>query len=623
MEESSSPNAAVKWAGLGLIAFLLIYFVVWPMIRGGSDAPERQPLTKDDWGTVNEEGRADETLCELTGSRSIVTTTSRGAAVKSARMRDAKYAESVEKPDTRIELVSTSRDQRMPLRTSLRSREDVKQQVDYDTLDFKLAESTPTSCTFKFEDASTRIVKVFALTDRPFEVDVTLTVTNLAAEPRTHRYAVEQTSWRSRAETDSSFWDLGRRPPWQTEVMSHTTTDTDRHLPTAFAPDEFDPEEGFTKEHFLRSEGEGVWAGVGTNYFASAVVHVQSSTSGPSAETLVEEGEYYQLSPASPEYGHMYRARLAYPDKELPTGDSATYKSLAYFGPKEREVLAAAGGAELSKKINLPKLIDLGMFGFLGAWLVKYVALLFRLVGSWGVAIALLTISVKIFVFPLMIPSLKTNVAMRRLKPELDEINAKYKDDMILKQQAMSELYRKAGIRPMLGCLPMVLQMPVWIALYQALGTAVELFHTPFLLPLIPDLTHSDPYHVIPIVLGASSFLQQKMMPAQGMDPAQQKMMLFMMPAVFTVMMFFMPAGLGVYMLTNTWVGIVQQFFVERWVSSRAADPKGISVRVVDKSSDKGDGKAEKADKSSSRKDADKRGGNAPALGKGKARARG
>jgi YidC/Oxa1 family membrane protein insertase len=105
---------------------------------------------------------------------------------------------------------------------------------------------------------------------------------------------------------------------------------------------------------------------------------------------------------------------------------------------------------------------------------------------------------------------------------------------MLLKQQAMSELYRKAGIRPMLGCLPVLLQMPVWISLYQALGTAVELYHTPFG-PLIPDLTHADPYHVIPIVLGGSSFLQQKLMPAQGVDPAQQKMMLYLFPLIFAI----------------------------------------------------------------------------------------
>jgi YidC/Oxa1 family membrane protein insertase len=179
---------------------------------------------------------------------------------------------------------------------------------------------------------------------------------------------------------------------------------------------------------------------------------------------------------------------------------------------------------------------------------------------------------------------------MRRLKPQIDKINEQYKDDLTQKTVALQELYRGEGVNQFRGCLPLMLQMPVWFALYQALSSAVELYHTPFLAPLIPDLTSSDPYHVIPLILGASSFLQQKLMPPQGMDPAQARMMLYMMPAIFTVMMFFMPAGLGVYMLTNTWLGIIQQVLVEKWVQSRlatasatASDGSAIQVREVTK----------------------------------------
>ncbi len=492
----------------------------------------------------------------------------------------------------------------MPLRTSLRvPQADVAQQVDLDNLDFVLdsAASTPSQCVLVFENETTRVQKVLSLTDRPFELDVKVTVTNKSSEPKKHRYAIEQTVWRSESETTSSIWDLGRRPEWSTDIVTHTDKKTKRHTQGEFEPDDFVEKDGYTHEHFLRVEGEGRWVAVSSNYFASTVIHASSSAGAPAAEALIEDGQYYMLPKGSPSFGHMFRARLAYPEKELGKDQSASYEDIAYFGPKEREVLAAVGGADFASKNDIPAAIDLGMFGFIGGIFVKYVLWLFKLVGSWGWAICLLTITVKIGVFPLMIPNLKTQVATRRLKPEIDQINAKYKDDMLLKQQAMSELYRKAGIRPMLGCLPVLLQMPVWISLYQALGTAVELYHTPFG-PLIPDLTHADPYHVIPIVLGGSSFLQQKLMPAQGVDPAQQKMMLYMMPAIFTVMMFFLPAGLGVYMLTNTWLGIVQQFLVERWVSAKVKEPASIQVREIKKS----DGDAPR-----------------PALGKGKARARG
>lgn len=573
MEERSNFG---RWLLFGLIGVLLFFFGrSW--IFGSGDAPVTQPLGKDDWGTTVEGDRPETRTCTLVDDRSEMTFSSQGAAMTSARMRDPKYAESVDKPDTRIDLVSTSREQRMPLRTSLRAatESDTEQLVPFDNLDFVLQSSNETSCTFVFEDANALVTRTLTKNGRPFEVDVTTTVKNKSADVRRFRLAVEQTSWRGSKETESSFWDLGRRPTWMTDVLTHTDKGTERHLPHAFDPDEFSAENGFTSEHFLGSEGTGKFAAVTANYFASVVVH--KTGPAPSAETLIEDGAYYQLPHGHANYGHMYRARLAYPESTLAAGEEATYVVTAFAGPKERTVLETAAGVNG----DLKETIDLGMFGVLGKIFLSYVDWLHALVKSWGLAIALLTITVKLVVFPLTLPQLRTTVAMRRVKPQLDEINEKYADDMMQKNVAMQELYRKEGIRPALGCLPLLLQMPVWIALYQALSTEVGLLHTPFT-ALIPDLTRADPYHVIPIILGGSSFLQQKMMPAQGMDPAQQKMMLYLMPGIFTAMMFFMPAGLGVYMLTNTWLGIIQQFLVERWVKGKVGGGPSSQIEVRD-----------------------------------------
>jgi YidC/Oxa1 family membrane protein insertase len=598
MQESGSSFA--KWAFIILGIFGLVYFG-YPLVFGEGNGLTQQPLTLADWGTTPEaEGRAEASACELSDGRAQFSFSTQGGALTSARMVDAKYAESVDKPDTRIQLVSTSREQRMPLRTSLRASGEAAQQVDFDNLDFQLAASDASSCTFVHKTASAEITKVISLSGRPFELDVSLTVKNLASEAKRHRYAIEQTSWRSEKETAASIWDLGRRPEWMTDVVTHTTKGTTRHLVDSYEPGDFDAKNGFTGEHFLRAEGEGVWAAVSANYFANVVFH-KSGPAQPAAETLVEDGSYYQVKPGTPLYGHMYRARLAYPEHELAPNESVSYESVAFVGPKEREVLAVVGGTE-AKRLDALGLIDLGMFAFIGKHFVGYVGWLFGVFGSWGVAIALLTVTVKILVFPLQIPQLKSSVAMRRLKPQVDAINAKYGDDMTQKALAMQEvreLYGKEGVNQFIGCLPMLLQFPVWIALYQALGTAVEIYHAPFLLPLIPDLTTADPYHVIPIVLGASSFLQQKMMPMQGVDPAQAKMMLYLMPGMFMAMMFFLPAGLGVYMLTNTWVGIIQQALTEQWMKKKLKTPAAIEVREVKKTSE------------------------TPALGKGKVRARG
>jgi YidC/Oxa1 family membrane protein insertase len=198
---------------------------------------------------------------------------------------------------------------------------------------------------------------------------------------------------------------------------------------------------------------------------------------------------------------------------------------------------------------------------------------------------------------------IKSSIAMRKLKPEMDALNEKYKDDATQRGLATQELWKKNGItNPVLGCLPMLLQMPVWWALYSALQTAVELYHVPFG-PFIPDLASPGKFFIIPIVLGASSFIQQKMMPAQG-DAQQQKMMMYMMPAVFTFMMLFLPAGLGVYMLTNSVLAIGQQLLVERYLKGNNGGPPSAQIEVREKSS--GDGDKPK-----------------PALGKGKASARG
>jgi YidC/Oxa1 family membrane protein insertase len=164
-------------------------------------------------------------------------------------------------------------------------------------------------------------------------------------------------------------------------------------------------------------------------------------------------------------------------------------------------------------------------------------------------------------------------IKMRELKPEMDALNEKFKDNAQQKGLAQMELWRKNNVNPLKGCLPQLASMPVWFALYTTLQTAVELYNIPFL--WFPDLSESDPLFILPFVIGATNYLQQKMMPMQG-DPMQQKMMLYLMPGMFIVMMLFLPSGLGVYMFTNGVLGILQQQAVE-WHARRAL---GVSKQV-------------------------------------------
>ena len=138
--------------------------------------------------------------------------------------------------------------------------------------------------------------------------------------------------------------------------------------------------------------------------------------------------------------------------------------------------------------------------------------------------------------------------------------------------QEMMDLYKKYGVNPMGGCFPMLLQMPIWFSLYASLSSNVELFHAPFAL-WWRDLSSPDPFFMLPVALGGLMFLQQKMTPAAGMDPLQQKMMLYMMPTMMTSLMLFLPAGLCLYMLTNSALGIGQQRAIEARLKKASAAP--------------------------------------------------
>jgi YidC/Oxa1 family membrane protein insertase len=188
-------------------------------------------------------------------------------------------------------------------------------------------------------------------------------------------------------------------------------------------------------------------------------------------------------------------------------------------------------------------------------------------VHNWALAIVLLTCLVKLLTIPLSHKSMKSMKVMQeqmaRLKPEVDEINRKFGDDRTKVNQEMMALYQRHGINPfaqMAGCLPIFIQMPIYIALYSMLGSAVELYRVPFL--WIADMTTADPYYVMPLLMGGLMYWQTKLTPNSG-DP-QQKMMATMMPIMFTGFSIFMPAGLTLYMITNTILGMIQQWVVNR-----------------------------------------------------------
>jgi YidC/Oxa1 family membrane protein insertase len=251
--------------------------------------------------------------------------------------------------------------------------------------------------------------------------------------------------------------------------------------------------------------------------------------------------------------GSLFESRLTYAPVEIGPGETATFGTRAYAGPKDYDALLAFGHGATN-------VIDLGWFSFIArgmAWLLRAI---YGFLGNWGFAIIVLTLLVRVLLLPFVIPQFRNMAKQRALKPEIDKINELYKDDREKKGAAMMELWRKHKVNPLGGCLPVLLQMPIFFALYQTLSTSIELYHAPFIW-WWTDLSSPDPYYVLPIMLGALMFVQQKLTPVQ-MDAAQAKVMLYAMPLMMTFFMLLLPTGLCLYMVTSSAVGITQQRYM-------------------------------------------------------------
>jgi len=297
-----------------------------------------------------------------------------------------------------------------------------------------------------------------------------------------------------------------------------------------------------------RSHGSIGWVGVEDTYFLSAL--------GFEKKDPPNRRDFCVLDIVGAETRQPLRATLQFAPTDL--GGERTFELTGHLGPKSLDLLRAVAALP-----GLDEAVDYGWFGPLCIVMLRIMEFFHSLVSVWGVAIILLTVLVKLVLLPLTHWSTVSMRRMSALKPLLDEINEKYKDDKARKNQAMMDLYRTHKVNPLGGCFPLLLQMPIWIALYRMLGASTELYHVSFL--YLPDLTQADPYYVLPAVLGVSMFVQQKMTPTT-VDSAQAKVMLYGMPILFTAFMLFLPSGLNLYIFTNTLLSIAQQQIYNRLV---------------------------------------------------------
>lgn len=313
------------------------------------------------------------------------------------------------------------------------------------------------------------------------------------------------------------------------------------------------PDERFTKFSFddmkeepFKAQLPGGWIAMMQHYFLSAWI-------------------------PNPEQSHTYSTRVTRsgfniagftsPALVLDPGQSGSVSASFYAGPKDQYRLA-----EISEYLDL--VVDYGWLWWIAQPLFWLLTKIHSFVGNWGFAIILLTVLVKGAFFKLSAASYRSMANMRRVQPKMVDIREQYADDKQKQSQAMMELYRKEKINPMGGCLPILVQMPVFIALYWTLMESVELRHAPFIL-WIKDLSVMDPYFVLPIMMGASMFFMQKLNPPPP-DPMQAKIMQWL-PIVFTFFFLWFPAGLVLYWVVNNLLSMAQQFVITRQIENMAA----------------------------------------------------
>ena len=314
------------------------------------------------------------------------------------------------------------------------------------------------------------------------------------------------------------------------------------------------PDDPYTKYQFddlnespLNKTVEGGWVAFLQHYFMAAWIPPQEIT------------HRYQTR----RRGNLHVMGFVSPTTTVAPGAEAEVSSSVYIGPKIIERLQGIAP-------NLDRTVDFGWLFFISQPLFYILDWFHSLVGNWGVAIILLTVVVKLAFYKLSATSYRSMANMRRVAPELQRIKELHGDDKQKLSQEMMNLYKKEKINPLGGCLPILVQMPVFIALYWVLFESVQLRHAPFML-WIDDLSVMDPYFILPILMGGSMFLQMQLNPTPP-DPVQAKVMKIL-PIMFTFFFLWFPAGLVLYWLSNNLLSMTQQFYIYRQIENEQAKP--------------------------------------------------
>ncbi|KMQ80292.1 Inner membrane protein translocase component YidC, long form [Candidatus Burkholderia pumila] len=328
-------------------------------------------------------------------------------------------------------------------------------------------------------------------------------------------------------------------------VRDNTPVETPRFSHTFIGPAVYTEAKHFQKIDFsdidknkasFEPAADNGWVAMVQHYFASAWIPQQ----GVKRDIYVQK-----IDP------DLYRVGVKLPAQTIASGQTVNVDARLFAGPEEERMLEIAPGLELVKDYGMVTIIAKPLF-----WLLEKIH---SYVGNWGWAIVLLTLLIKAVFFPLSAASYKSMARMKEITPRMQQIRERYKSDPQKMNAQLMELYKTEKVNPFGGCLPVVIQIPVFISLYWVLLSSVEMRGAPWI-GWIHDLSQQDPYFILPVLMAVSMFLQTKLNPTPP-DPVQAKMMMFM-PIAFSVMFFFFPAGLVLYYVVNNALSIAQQYYL-------------------------------------------------------------
>jgi YidC/Oxa1 family membrane protein insertase len=318
--------------------------------------------------------------------------------------------------------------------------------------------------------------------------------------------------------------------------------------------------EDYLEDGRVDAQVKGGWIAILQHHFFTAwIPHTDDTTT---------------ISLDNPNGGARALIREMGPGVNVGPGQQATTTARLWVGPKLVDKIHAINAPGIDRVVDYSQFAILALLGQGLFWVLNF---LHGFIGNWGWSIIGLVILVKLALYPLSAAQYKSFAKMRKFQPRIQQLKERYGDDKQKFQVAMMELYKKEKINPMGGCLPILVQMPVFLALYWVLVETVELRQAPWF-AWIQDLTARDPYFILPVLNMLVMWLTQKLTPAPGMDPMQQKMMQFM-PLVFGVMMAFFPSGLVLYWVTNGALGLLQQWWMTKRHGESATPPKAATAK--------------------------------------------